>query len=189
MNETTYVWSDLRERVIAACGDAPSAAIEERVIAIFRRAPALVATTIEQTLARYERGVIRSPWPIIANNIESAAAPGADVTATDSAEKVKAVARAKQWLRAAGMHFPNAAEVLDELFDGGMLKRWANDDALREEMIDEYLRLRPVAEQIEREEIERATAGKAGQRALREIRKPAPAGPKPEPVFTGNPFL
>ena len=116
MTEETYDWLELRERATSAFGAGVSADLEERVLDVFRRHPAIVSTSVEHVAQRFRQGLIRSPWVIFAKHVEEATRAVENVVVSDGSEKARAVKRAEQWMRTAGVYFDRVEEVDDELF-------------------------------------------------------------------------
>ena len=67
----------------------------------------------------------------------------------------------------AGVHFPSESEIVDELFNSRGLLRDFTDEATRAEMLSLFRELRPLGEQVEREELERAEKQKEQRASLR----------------------
>jgi hypothetical protein len=153
---TEYVWTELRDRAVRAFnGDTPHGETEERLLTVFQENPVLVDTTMQRVADLFTAGKVSRPWPYLAKACEDAVKPGADVTVTDVRERDRAVARAEQWLRAAGGYLPAVVEgvsreLLDELFgDRGLLRNWASDQLLRQRMLDVWDEVRPWFENTE----------------------------------------
>lgn len=152
---TSYAWSDLREQVIEACGNTPSAEQEQRIIDVFRQHPAAVMQGIEHVLDGHRRGIVRSPWAVLVTHVEklATAIERTSVAVTDERERDRKVSQARQWMRSAGMHFDREAEIEDELFgERGMLRHWPE---LRGEMLTLWREVRPIGEQLDAEAVER----------------------------------
>jgi hypothetical protein len=162
----SYHWQQVREQAAEIIGY-PSASIEDAIIDTFRTNPAAVVQAIERILAKVDSKKLSAGagWLIIRREVEQITRPAPDVVATDMHERERALERARRWMQHAGLHFPNAAEVLDELFERGMLREF-NDDPARQEILRCYRRLRPLGEQLDAEELERAERLRA-QRAGR----------------------
>lgn len=157
---TVYVWSELRDRLVTLTGDAPSAPLEQRILDIFEHRPALVAEAVSHVSARFEAGVVRSAWPVLAKHVEQAAetATRAEVRVTERSGMTKAVELARHWVRNAGLYL-SEEELLDDLFgDLGRLRAHAGDLALREELLDLWQKQQPRAAKAEREQEIRAAA-------------------------------
>ena len=165
---TTYVWSELRDRAVQGFGgELPGAAPENAVIEVFERHPALVLATIEAVSEAKAQGRVRSGWAILRSRLE-ADETKAETFATDASDRRKRIARAEQWIHAAGKHFDRASEILEELFDGlggdrsePLLKPWRSDEGLRERMVTLWREVRSEGELIEQQAIERAERWKA----------------------------
>src|SRR3954454_21727117 len=97
----TYTWSEHRERLVEATGDAPSTELEQRILDVFERHPALVVAGVEHIAGRYERGLVRAPWVVLAKHVEEAAAASAraSVPVRDERDRARARSRAAQWMR------------------------------------------------------------------------------------------
>jgi hypothetical protein len=155
----TYIWTDIRDEAIALCNETPYADTEERILAIFQRTPALVVAEMEAVGGAYRRGGLRSFWAVLASRVEERAARGAGVEVNGANERDVTVRRAHQWLRNVGMHFDCWPEVEDELFgERGMLRHWADESDLRDEIKAGWTRLGPAGEKVEAEAEERARA-------------------------------
>lgn len=163
-----YVWSRERDRAIELYGDTPGASLEERIISVFERKPALVSSAIDHVADRFKRGLIHTPWVILMKHVEESDALR-DVTVTDSSEREAKIARAEKWIRAAGVHYDRENEVIDELFgDHGMLRTWKSDEMLRARLAALWREQRPRGEQTETEAEARAAAYVEMRKRLRE---------------------
>jgi hypothetical protein len=155
-----YVWTETYDRAVELFDGTPGAALEERLLQAFRERPAAIVAELETVAADYRRGLIRSPWAILATRAERA---GQDVTVRDSRDRDRAVAGAERWIRSTGVHFERESQVLAELFeDGGergpILKPWAEELELRERMAELWRQERPRGVQTELEAEERGRA-------------------------------
>src|SRR5262245_8055253 len=80
--------------------------------------PERVIEAVERIGARFRQGRIRSPWVILAKEVESFAetdevrVPGTDV-------RDRRIDGARRWMYVAGFHFPTWDEVETELFGPG----------------------------------------------------------------------
>lgn len=159
---TTYVWSELRERVIDACGNTPADEQERRIIDVFREHPAAVMQGVDHVLDGYQRGIVRSPWAVLASHVEklATAIQKTAVAVTDEHDRKHTMSRARQWMRAAGLHFDAEHEVEDELRNGFTSGMGAKSRVLDDEDVAELLaywrELRVLGEQIDREANARA---------------------------------
>jgi hypothetical protein len=160
---TDYSWQTLRERAAHTIGY-PNAATEDRIIEVFEQNPRGVTLAVEKILSRVHAGKLtaRAGWMIVTREVAEITRPAPDVTATDTQERERALDRARRWMRNAGLHLPNEAEVLDELFERTLLREF-NDETTRQEILRCYRELRPLGEQVEREALERAEAWKASR--------------------------
>lgn len=157
---TEYVWSDLRDALVIRWSDIPSADLEQRVLDVWERHPQLVTDAWEQIDERYARGVVRSPWAVLAKHVEEAAviAERSSKAVTDDVDRTKAQQRGARWVRSTGIHFDRESEVRDELFgDFGMLRAYRNDDELVDALLTLWESERPRGERTEREAEERMT--------------------------------
>lgn len=165
---TDFVWTDSRERAVEAFGDTPSDAIEGRILTVFQRNPAAVAQAISHIAERYRRGLVRSPWPVLALAVEEIDG-GREIVATDTRARDKAIAGAERWIRSTGIHFDRAEQVVAELFaEGGergpILGPWENDAELIAAMTALWEQERPRGERVEREAVAHAEAWKRARR-------------------------
>lgn len=184
---TTYQWATIRADAIARFGgDAPRSELEQHLIHVFEQQPQLVVHAIDKIADSYRNGSIRSPWAVLKTHLDRAAAPGADIQATDTTDKQKRIQHAEQWIRAAGIHYDRDTEILLELFDGGLLSAYAQveqhrsgstpeghpiwtlteprgDTALVDRILRAYHDARPTGIALETEATERAEAWKQQQ--------------------------
>jgi hypothetical protein len=170
MSTTTHTWDEHRERFVEATGDAPSSDLEARILDVFERHPTLVIAGVDHVAGRYERGLVRAPWVVLAMHVEEAAASSAraSVPVQDERDRDRARSRAAQWMRVVGLLFESESELRDELFgERGMLRDFANDSELAEALIDLWHDLRPIGQRIEREAVERGRLNVAARAATR----------------------
>jgi hypothetical protein len=193
-----FEWVETRLRAMELFRDSPSAAIEQRVLDVFREHPAMVVEAIEHVGRRFISGQVRSPWVILAKHVEEAVRPLEDYTAIDERDRGRRLERAQQWIRAAGKHFDSEAEVLDELFgERGLLREWRADEGLKARMASVWREHRIEGEKIEREEMERAERWKASRgqvagyhgHSVTRLKPPKLLRPEsdPEPVLEDDP--
>lgn len=152
-----YVWNELRDAFAERVADAPSAVLEQRVLDIFERHPGLVSDALALIADRYEQGIVRSGWPVLLKHVEEAAsaAERSAVPVSDdrdaAAKRAKAIKRAQQSMRGAGLYYDREAEVVEELFDvGGILRDYQGDMQLVDEMLDVWRSERGRGERAER---------------------------------------
>lgn len=170
MSTTTHTWDEHRERLVEATGDVPSSDLERRILDVFERHPTLVIAGVEHVAGRYERGLVRAPWVVLAMHVEEAAASSARASTPvqDERDRDRARSRAAQWMRVVGLLFESESELRDELFgERGMLREFANDSELTEGLLDLWHDLRPLGERIEREAVERGRLSVAARAATR----------------------
>jgi hypothetical protein len=163
---TEYDWPTVRAQAIFNFGgDAPRADLEQRIMEVFAENPTLVIKAIEVVTKSYHAGKVRSPWAILDINLKEATRPGTPLTATDTNDKTKRIARAEQWIRTTGCHFDRDTEIVDELFgDRGLLTDYHHDTGLVTLMTDLWHQRRPEGERIEAEAIEAAEKWKEWKR-------------------------
>ncbi len=113
---TEYNWGHLRETAIANWGTVPQGQLEADIIEIFEQQPALVTATITKLTTSFNAGKIHSPWAILRKELQQATSPDRTPTVTDAAERDKTIAKAEQWIRNTGLHYPTENEILNHLF-------------------------------------------------------------------------
>jgi hypothetical protein len=118
-------WAELRTHYLQAFGDTPRAETESRIIAAYELHPAQVERALAAAAVDLEAGTIRSGWAIVAKRCETLTSPPSNPSRAGSATREKAIARAEQWMRNAGCHYPSADETILELCDGGLLSAYA----------------------------------------------------------------
>lgn len=156
-----FVWSEVRDHAIERFGDAPRAETEFDVVEHFERRPRLVVDEIRRVGDDLANGKIRSGWPILRSRLAGAAS-SREAVVVDGSERERAVVAAEKWIRGAGAHFDRWEEVEAALFDGAFgdhgqsLRAWRADDALRARLFDLWADLRPRAEELEADALERA---------------------------------
>jgi hypothetical protein len=127
---TEYVWADVRQRAIRRFhGELPHADTEAAILDVFERHPQRVVETIDH-VAR--QGKARSFWAVSLAELKRVDYTGR-VTVSERAQRI---AQAEEWIRHAGLHFDREDEVVDELFVRGRLSPYAEDESLRERLID-----------------------------------------------------
>lgn len=185
MSSLEYDWGDLRADACARFGDTPGPALEERILAVFRAHPQLVAAAIEKVGGAYDTGRISSGWPVLATEVEreaERAAAARGVKASGYADRDATVAKAERYLRRVGYLHMYEDETRDELFGrGGILEAYAADEELVGRMLALWREVRPIGERVEQEARDRA--GRAVALAARaEQAKPAETAPVSQPV-------
>lgn len=168
-------------------GDTPGAALEQQILDAFQEAPQLVIRAIDKVAAKYTAGRVNSPWGAMKHEIQRATNQP-HLIAVDSTGRDRAIQRAEQWIRAAGIHYDRDSEIMLELFSGsGLLAAYAHVDlipddtdtgkwkiseptgdiALVERMLKVYNDARPTGIQIEEDTTARAEKYRAQQAELR----------------------
>ena len=191
----SYAWTESRLRAIELFSDAPSAALEQRVLDVFLEHPSLVVEAIEHVGRRFERGQVRSPWAVLAKHVEEAVRPLDSPVVSDERDREKAIRRAEAWIRAAGKHFDQVEEILLELFDSRGLLAGFDSPELRERVAGVYREARPEGLLIDEQAEMRARAyrGLSGEvpGANGPVTPPPWRRPKrePEPSLDPEPVL
>jgi len=145
-------WEDLAYQTAERFGGTmPHPETAAAIANVYAKAPTAVAKAIDRTAADYETGSIRSPWGVLKSRVQQIT-----ITKTSNAranDNEKAVQRAEQWIRNAGLHYDRWDEIHDELYgDRGKLRDHpATEPRMRELWHD----LRPLGEQVEHEAIQR----------------------------------
>lgn len=153
MTDNTLTWNETRTFGIKRFGNAPGPEIENEMIQAFQTAPLAFVETIYEVANLVDRGEATSGWGLTHARTRRLTQPVRDITVTKPDARAKAIDRAEQWLRVAGIHFDSQTEIEDELFgDRGQLKEWPD---LRDRMVDMWIEIRPIGEQLEREDIQR----------------------------------
>ncbi|MGI8479740.1 MAG: hypothetical protein ACR2M2_07785 [Gaiellaceae bacterium] len=114
---------------------------------VFEASPAVVIAAIEDLADRFARGEIRSGWGVLRARL-TAEPVRLDLVVVDPSERERAITRAETWIRVAGVHFDRESELLAHLFEdagdrsGPVLGPWADDEELREQMLELWRELR-----------------------------------------------
>lgn len=83
-------------------------------------------------------------------------------------------------MRNAGMHFDRASEIEDELFgDRGTLRDYRDDHTLRQRMTTLWHQVRPIAEKLNQDELDRADIYKRNRQLIRTTLTSATKTPTP----------
>jgi hypothetical protein len=209
---TTYDWHTLyTDAVTRFGGDTPGNQLEQQILDTFTDHPQLVVRAIDKVAAKYAAGHVQSPWGALKHEI-ARFTNQPHVTATDSSDRDRDIARAEQWIRSAGIHLDRASELHDELFgELGSLHTYAQitieragsttdgkpiwrqtkpsgDTTLVDRLTALWREHRPVGEQLETEAIERAERWKQQQAQLQEaIASMAATTTETTPAATGIP--
>jgi hypothetical protein len=164
-------WEDLvYETADRFGGQLPHPETSETLHAVYDRAPLAVAKAIDRVARDFEAGTVRSPWGVLRSRVAKIADDAPKHAASN--EREKAISRAEQWLRTAGMHYHRPSEIEQELFGSApadldvhgepivssgraILGAFANDADLRLRMVNLWRELRATGERLEAEQIER----------------------------------
>ena len=170
-------WGELRSHLVDQFGDTPHAATEQDIIHAYQLHPGALEAAASAVVIDVHAGTARSGWGVLRARAAKILIPVSNPTRSTSLDREKAIARAEQWMRAAGLHFDEESEILLELFDGGRLSAYAQtslistesdggppwmlapitgDAALAERMLALYRDLRPTGIRLETEAQEAA---------------------------------
>lgn len=173
--DPTLDWATTRQDISRAYGEPPGPTLEAPIITAFENNPNALIKIADEVAELYRNGDIHSPWPILRKRIERINEPLRNTTVKRPDARGKAIARAEQWIRTAGVHYDRETEVEDELFgDFGILKDWAKDEPLRARLIAAWNKARPIGVRLEREAYVRAEKWKRTTAKLRAQDKPPP---------------
>jgi hypothetical protein len=199
-------WQGLRNEFIRTTHDTPGGMLEDQLIRAYEENPAAVERAVEKIQVAFEAGRIRSPWGALRAEVAKAMAAGRNPTHDQGSSRQKAITRAEQWIRTAGLHFDRESEIEQELFgsasvdldrDGNpivsagnsILGEFANDADLRSRMVGLWRSLRPVGERVEADQAERLGRWKAqreeaeaGARLARKLAEAAQEGVNEAPA-------
>jgi hypothetical protein len=155
-----YDWGDIRAEASDHFGSTPGDDLEQRIINVFRANPKLVVDTIGDVGRRFDRGVVNSPWPMVAKIVENEMRrelTAYGIVASDVNARASVVARAERFVRRSGYVYQTTDEIMEELFgERGLLHRFADDRELVARMIGVWAEVRPIGEQLEYESERRA---------------------------------
>jgi hypothetical protein len=158
----TFVWGELRAQACDRFGGTPGAQLEQRILDVFIEHPALVAAAVDSVARGYDAGRVRSPWPMLATQVEREAQRAVhahDVVASGSADHEAKLVKAERFIRQVGYICESEDELRAELAE----RKWPVDDNL----VELWRSVRPIGEQLERDAIERAEHWKRTRAALR----------------------
>jgi hypothetical protein len=149
-------WQTLRNQFMRDIGgDPPGAQLEDELIAAYHDHPEAVERSIEKITLAHKAGKIRSPWGALKTEVAKALDAARNPTHNTGASRNKAIARAEQWLRTAGLHYDRETEIHDELFGDRGILRDHHTPQVEERLTALWRELRPLGEQVEREAEER----------------------------------
>lgn len=167
MNDPVYVWTIVRAEIADNFGgQLPRADDEQAIIDMFETMPQTVIRVASEVASQVQSGKVTWGWSALKARLERGANASRNIIVQGGNRgREQRVAIAEQWMRAAGLHFPNTSEVLDELFDTqqSILADFATDQPLRERMTNLYEELQPTVQAMETEqtEIDQAWIGSA----------------------------
>lgn len=200
-----FVWSEVRDSAIRQFqNQTPSAELEQEILEAFLADPLRIVNEIGRVAKKLADGKIQSAWPILRLNVRQMG-ERPDAVATDASSRAKAVARAENWIRSAGIWCPSEGELLGELYGvsertpplgflieleastrsspgryvydallhaqiartmdegeqaipetAGVLRPWAGDEPLREQLLELWRAERPRGQLLEAEMERRA---------------------------------
>jgi hypothetical protein len=138
-------WQTLRNQFMRDIGgDPPGSHLEDTLIDAYADHPELVQRSFEKITLGHKAGKIRSPWGALKTEVEKVIAGTRNPTHEPGTKRDKAIQRAEQWMRTAGMHYDRESEIEDELFGvRGMLQEYIET---KPRILELYRELRPVAE-------------------------------------------
>lgn len=150
MNATEITWADLYDQAVESFGGTtPGATLEQQLLDHFRRHPAAVQAAIQKLADRYAQGKIHSPWPIVLTELQRED-QRTTITASIDRERDQAIRLAELYITNAGLYIPTEQDLLDDTFGPhGRLRQWADDQPLRERILDHW---RQQADRAERAE-------------------------------------
>lgn len=146
-------WQTLRNQFMRDIGgDPPGAALEDELIAAYTDHPQAIERSVEKITLGFKAGKIRSPWGALKTEVAKATDNARNPTHDRGATKTKAVARAEQWIRTAGIHYDRWTEVADDLFGERGRIREHHTPQLEQRLMGLWQDHRPDAEHTEREQ-------------------------------------
>lgn len=149
-------WQTLRNQFMRTIGgDPPGAQLEEDLIAAYTDHPEPVERSFEKIALAFKAGKIHSPWGALKAEVAKAVDAARNPTHSKGATREKAIARAEQWIRNAGLHYDRWEEIQDELFGDRGTLRQHDTPQLRERIQTLWHELRPLGIQTEQEAIDR----------------------------------
>jgi hypothetical protein len=136
-------WDDLRDEASAAFGETPGPRLDEELQRLHAQRPQHVESTIRRITQRFTSGSsIRSPWAVVAHELEHAPTPLTQ-SPSDTKERDLRIRQAEAFIRNAGLYLDLERELTSELFDeGGMLHPWRTPQ-LEQRMVELWETHRP----------------------------------------------
>lgn len=160
-------WAELRAHAIERFnGETPNPIAEQEIIGAYELHPDAVQRAIEQTAADLTAGTIRSGWGILRHRADAIRNPPSNPKAQTGRQAEKQQARAEQWIRNAGFHYPGWGACQDALLEDLHLP--THLAALLEPLYDDT---HPQSAKIEADANTRARAWKVSQQKLLELAK------------------
>jgi hypothetical protein len=149
-------WDDLRDEASKAFGETPGPRLEEELQRLHAQRPQHVESTIRRITQRFTEGsTIRSPWAVVAHELDHAPQPLTS-SPSDTKERELRIRQAEAFIRNAGLYIDLERELVSELFDeGGMLHPWRTE-ALEQRMVELWETHRPRGETAEADAERRA---------------------------------
>ena len=160
-------WAELRDNAIERFnGELPHPLTEQVIIDAYEAHPDAVERAIDQAASDLNAGTIRSAWGILRHRAEAILAPPSNPKAQTGRQLEKQTARAEQWVRNAGFHYPGWGACQEALVEDLHLP--THLAAVLEPLYDE---LHPTSAQIEADAATRARTWKTSQAKLAELAK------------------
>lgn len=154
-------------------GTFPQPTTADTIAAVYAKAPTAVTRQIDQVAESYAAGTINSPWGILKSRVQRIQTDQPKHQAAN--DQTKAIERAEQWLRNAGLMYDRESEILDELFgDRGSL-RHHDTPTVRQRILELWRELAPVGAQLEQDATDRGLRHQAERAANPPARKPVTA--------------
>jgi hypothetical protein len=166
----TLEWTTTRAETIELfAGQTPRAQDETRIIPLWQHSPAAYTAAAQDVAHALHAGIVTWGWSTLASRLERAHTPARQASAATGPDRDRAISRAEQWVRAAGIHYDRWPEVEDDLFgDTGLLRTWHSDDRLRQRIRSLWETERPRGEHVEHEAEESAARYRTHQAAAAE---------------------
>jgi hypothetical protein len=156
---TEIAWATIREQTVEKFhGQLPRAEDEDRVITHWEHNP----TVVEQAINEIAQAAnVKWKWSALAARLDRDTSAPRNPVITSGPDRANQIAKADTWMRNAGRMFDRWSEIEDELFgDRGMLHPWRHQPKLVDHVREAWETNRPIGEQIEAEELERANRWK-----------------------------
>lgn len=168
-------WEDLLPEIAETFGgQLPYPETADDIRAAYQRAPQTVTRMADAVAALYADGTAQNPWGMLRYRVKAIPEHDPSKPSASGSGRDKAIARAEQWMRTAGLHHDRETELLDELY--GERGRLRHHPETRDRMLQLWHELRPLGELADHEAAER------GQRYAQQRKQLAttPAGETPE---------